>query len=56
MQFEVNKRSKVMINVMKTTEIRFRGVISNISELRCASACMVGLVMIESMSWSFFIK
>ena len=28
-QFEVNKRSKVMISVMKTTKIRFRGEISN---------------------------
>ena len=28
LQFEVNKRSKVMISVMKTTKIRFRGEIS----------------------------
>ena len=29
LQFEVNKRSKVMISVMKTTKIRSRGEISN---------------------------
>ena len=30
LQFEVNKRSKmVTINAMKTTDIRFRGEISN---------------------------
>ena len=33
LQFEVNKRSKVTINVMKTTDISFRGEISNSSEL-----------------------
>ena len=51
LQFEVNKRSKVMISVIKTTKIRFRGEISNFSELTCASACMVGLIMIESLSY-----
>ena len=56
LQFEVNKRSKVTINVMKTTDIRFRGEISNFSELSFASACMVGLTMIESVSRSFSIK
>ena len=57
LRFEVNKRSKVMIRVMKTTKIRFRGEISNFfSGLRCASACMVGLIRIESLSCSFFIK
>ena len=56
LQFEVNKRSKVTINVMKTTDFRFRGEISNFCELSCASACMVGLTMIESLSCSFSIK
>ena len=41
---------------MKTTDIRFMGEISNFSELSCASACMVGLTMIESASCSFSIK
>ena len=56
LQFEVNKRSKVTINVVKTTDIRFRGEISNFSEMSCASACIVGLTMIESVSSSFSIK
>ena len=49
LQFEVNKRSKVTINIMKTTDISFRGEISNFfSEMSCASACIVGLIMVES--------
>jgi len=56
LQFEVNKRSKVTINVIETNDIRFRGEISNLSELGFASAFMVGLIMIKSMLCSFSIN
>ena len=47
-----------MISVMKTRRLKLglEARLAIFSEPRSASACMVGLIMFESLSCSFFIK